>query len=283
MIEHGETLSNVSPNGNMICSATVCNVSDMVEEPDLDTPFGRLRWARERAGYEQASDFARVLSMRPVTYRAYESGQNGYAKYAPDFAAKLGIPSDWLMRGGRNVPDVPRTGDLVRTEIRGTGMTPVEIREAKGLNGNATPVPLVGTALGGTWDVEGVDMTELRMAEVLDYLTRPSGLVGDKEAYAVEIVGDSMAPRFEPGERVFVSPRANVRPGDDVIVQLVDPNHEGDMAGTVVEVLIKRFVRRVGDSYELRQFNPPTDFRVPLNRIARRDGRAAIHRVKGRP
>lgn len=282
MIEHVGTLSNVSRNSNMICSATVCNVSDMVDEPDLDTPEGRLRWTREKAGYAKAVDFAHAAKINPVTYRAYENGQNGYAKYAPDFAAKLGVPLDWLMRGGR-APEVPRMGALVKTEVRGTGMSAVDIREAKGLNGNEKPVPLVGSALGGIWDVEGVDMTELRMADVLDYLTRPSGLIGDKEAYAVEIVGDSMAPRFEPGEWVFVSPKANVRPGDDVIVQLVDPGQQGDLADKVVEVLIKRFVRRVGDAYELRQFNPPLDFRVPLDRIAHVNGKPAIHRVKGRP
>lgn len=174
---------------------------------------------------------------------------------------------------------------LVKTEVRGTGMSSVDVREAKGLNANSTPVPLVGTALGGSWgDVEDVEMTELRLAEILDYLARPLGLADDDQAYAVEIVGDSMAPRFEPRERVFVSPRATVRPGDDVIVQLIDPNHEGDMADKVIEVLIKRFVRRTGDSIELRQFNPDKTFLVPLKRIAIDErGRPAIHRVKGRP
>jgi phage repressor protein C with HTH and peptisase S24 domain len=55
---------------------------------------------------------------------------------------------------------------------------------------------------------------------VLDYLARPPSLADDPDAYAVEIVGESMAPRFEPGERAFVSPKARVGIGDDVIVQL---------------------------------------------------------------
>jgi phage repressor protein C with HTH and peptisase S24 domain len=112
----------------------------------------------------------------------------------------------------------------------------------------------------------------------LDYLGRPPSLADDPDAYAVEIVGDSMAPRFEPGERAFVSPRAPVRPGDDVVVQLNangDPEHS-DIAGQVTEVLIKRLVRRTAKFVELRQFNPDLTFQVPIDRVWR------IHRVRGR-
>jgi SOS-response transcriptional repressor LexA len=167
----------------------------------------------------------------------------------------------------------------VRTEVKGTGMTTAEALNAWALPGNTRPVPLVGSAFGGEWnDLEDVEMIELRMAEVLDYLARPQSLAEDPEAYAVEIVGDSMAPRFEPGERAFVSPKAAVRPGDDVIVQLRaegDPE-ESDIAGQVVEVLIKRLVRRTARFVELRQFNPDRTFQVPIERVRR------IHRVRGR-
>lgn len=172
---------------------------------------------------------------------------------------------------------------LVNSEVRGTGMSAVEIRDAWAMRGDVQPVPLVGTALGGAYgNLESVEMTELRLSEVLDYLARPQSLADDDSAYAVEIVGDSMAPRFEPGERVFVSPKAAVRPGDDVIVQLTDPRGECDFADAVTDVLIKRLVRRTATMIELRQFNPDTVFEVPLDRVARVKGRLAIHRVRGR-
>jgi phage repressor protein C with HTH and peptisase S24 domain len=115
----------------------------------------------------------------------------------------------------------------VQSEVRGTGMSAREVRDAWASSGKS-PVPLLGSAFGGEWnDLEDVEMIELRLAEVLDYLARPPSLAEDPEAYAVEIVGDSMAPRYEPGERVFVSPKAAVRVGDDVIVQLRAPHEEG--------------------------------------------------------
>lgn len=180
-----------------------------------------------------------------------------------------------LMRGGNQI---------VRSDVRATGMSPTEVRDAWTMPGEAKPVPLLGTAFGGDWEgLQNVETTELRLSEVLDYLARPPSLADDLEAYAVEIVGDSMAPRFEPGERAFVSPKVAVRPGDDVIVQLKAQEPEGsDLAGVVTEVLIKRLVKRTSAFVELRQFNPDQTFRVPIERIASVGGKLAIHRVRGR-
>lgn len=167
---------------------------------------------------------------------------------------------------------------IIRSEVRGTGMTAAEARGAWSVR-DSPPVPLLGSAFGGDWeDLESVEMTELHLAEVLDYLDRPPSLAGDPEAYCVEIVGESMAPRFEPGERAFVSPRAPARIGDDVVVQLINDSggEDSDIAREVTMVLIKRLVKRTAAFVELEQFNPPKTFKVPVERIRR------IHRVRGR-
>jgi SOS-response transcriptional repressor LexA len=167
----------------------------------------------------------------------------------------------------------------VRTEVRGTGLSAQEAANAWRGPDRATPVPLVGSAYGGEFE-EDIEMVELHLAEVLDYLGRPHSLAGDDKGYAVEIVGDSMAPRFEPGERAFVSPRSPVRPGDDVIVQLRaavgEDRQRNDYADRVTMVLIKRLVRQGANFIELRQFNPDRTFRVEMARVA------AVHRVRDR-
>lgn len=176
----------------------------------------------------------------------------------------------------------------VRTEVAGSGLKDVE--RAWRAPRPARPVPLVGSAVGGEGAGldEHVELTELRLGEVLDYLARPHSLAEDPQAYAVTIVGDSMAPRFEPGERAFVSPRSPVGIGDDVIVQLRAPapspsnptldgaGDEDQDADRITMVLIKRLVRRTAKAVELQQFNPDLTFTVPIARIA------AIHRVRGR-
>jgi hypothetical protein len=160
----------------------------------------------------------------------------------------------------------------VKTEVAASGLSVKDVERAwRGLP-RARPVPLLGSAMGGEWDGDTtVEMTELHLSEVFDYLARPPSVEHDPRAYAITIVGDSMAPRFEPGERAIASPRASVSIGDDAIVQL-----RGEDSDRIALVLIKRIVRRTADFVELRQFNPHVNFRVPMARVA------AIHRVMGR-
>lgn len=114
------------------------------------------------------------------------------------------------------------------------------------------------------------------MAEILDYVARPQSLAGDQRAYAVTTVGDSMWPRFRPGRRLWVSPRAALAIGDDVIVQLRGASDgEAEYRDRVTTVLIKELVRRTASYVELRQFNPDITFRVPIEQVA------AMHKVVG--
>lgn len=80
----------------MICSAIPCDMFGM--SYDLDSPEGRLQWAREKK-YDDAADFARAVGLKPVTYRAYEAGRNGFAKHVALFAKKLGVDPSWLAHG----------------------------------------------------------------------------------------------------------------------------------------------------------------------------------------
>jgi phage repressor protein C with HTH and peptisase S24 domain len=122
-----------------------------------------------------------------------------------------------------------------------------------------------------------LELIELDLGEVLDYLQRPPSLASDKDAYALTILSDSMFPRFSPGERVAVSPRAPVSIGDDVIVQIRGGPHDNDddEADRVKTVLVKRLIRRTASHIELRQFNPDETFRIEAARVA------AVHKVSG--
>jgi len=92
-----------------------------MEDLDLESQGGRLRWARERAGYLDAAQFARAVKMKEVTYRAYENNQNGYARHAPAFSERLNVPTNWLLRGGplpdTEPPEPPPPGEFGTPEI----------------------------------------------------------------------------------------------------------------------------------------------------------------------
>lgn len=124
------------------------------------------------------------------------------------------------------------------------------------------PLPLIATAMAGEWK-EGIELAELLEGELVDRLPRPSSLANDAGAYAITIVGDSMWPRFRPGRRVAVSPKAPVAVGDDVLVKL-----KSGAGGSGVPVMVKELVRRSAGGIELRQFKPDIVFEVPEDQVA---------------
>lgn len=84
-----------------------------------------------------------------------------------------------------------------------------------------------GYPVGGGWD-------EISVPEV-----------GDPNAYALEISGDSMDPVYRDGDVIIVSPAAPVRRGDRVVVR----SHKG-------EVMAKELLRQSARRIELRSLNP---------------------------
>lgn len=182
--------------------------------------------------------------------------------------AKVLAQADWT------VDDFERHFGLypVQAEVRATG--PVGRKEmAEMVFGEAplAPLPLYGSAQGGEiGEQHDFAMTELDLGEVLDHLLRPASLADDSSSYALTIVGTSMVPRFKPGERVGVSPKARVEVGDDVIVQL-----RGENTNRVRQVLIKELVRRSATHITLAQYNPARELRIERKDIL------AMHKVKG--
>ncbi|SHJ83853.1 Phage repressor protein C, contains Cro/C1-type HTH and peptisase s24 domains [Roseomonas rosea] len=84
-----------------------------------------------------------------------------------------------------------------------------------------------GYPVGGGWD-------EISLPEV-----------GDPNAYALEISGDSMEPVFRDGDVIIVSPSAPVRRGDRVVVRT--------RGG---EVMAKELLRQSAKRVELASLNP---------------------------
>jgi phage repressor protein C with HTH and peptisase S24 domain len=121
--------------------------------------------------------------------------------------------------------------------------------------------PVRGIALGGSGGEFTFNGTDI------DIVRRPLALVGVDNAFAVYVAGDSMAPRFEPGELLFIHPGRPPKPGDDVLVELY--GKDGDPGACY----LKRLVRRGGGKAVLAQFNPPREIRIDLDKIR------AIHKV----
>lgn len=82
--------------------------------------------------------------------------------------------------------------------------------------------------------------------------------LSNEKVFALEVQGDSMEPLYRDGDVVIVSPTANVRKGDRVVVRT-----------TAGEVTAKELKRRTAKSIELRSLNPEHPDRViPANEVA---------------
>lgn len=86
----------------------------------------------------------------------------------------------------------------------------------------------------------------------------PFPLMRDEHAYALEVSGDSMLPLYRDGDIIIVSPTAQVRRGDRVVVKTA----EG-------EVMAKILKRRTAKTLELASINPEHGERLlPLKEVA---------------
>ena len=81
--------------------------------------------------------------------------------------------------------------------------------------------------------------------------------LGDPNAFALEITGDSMEPVYRDGDLIVVSPAAGIRRRDRVVLKTTDG-----------EVMAKVLVRRTAKAVELASLNPAHPNLVfPVERI----------------
>ncbi len=116
----------------------------------------------------------------------------------------------------------------------------------------------------------------LRLSDIagqsFDAAGRPNGggwnefalsAIGDPGAYALAVVGDSLAPTFRDGDILIVSPEAGLRRGDRVVVKLTN--------GTL---LVKLLMRRNAKKLELSGLAPGEGDTAIAN-----DDVAFVHRI----
>ncbi len=125
--------------------------------------------------------------------------------------------------------------------------TGASIGEFMGLIGDET-----GSA--GPYRIPVVGLTEAGVGGFFDDSGHPVGHgwdevpfpeIGDPNAYALEISGESMLPVYRDGDLVVVSPAAQIRRGDRVVVK----TSKG-------EVMAKQLSRKTARKIELTSLNP---------------------------
>lgn len=183
--------------------------------------------------------------MSASSYRAHENGQNSFdLDQAEVYAKKFGVTPLYLMGKDNIAPPIEPPSDSPNARV----LSKIEDKGRK-------TIPVFGRAVGG---VDGeFDMNGSELFSVL----APPSIAGYKGAYAIQVSGDSMSPRYEDGEICFIDPKRRVKRGDYVVVQ-IKLEDEGPLLAYV-----KRFVRHNAVEIVLEQFNPAKELRFPSSAV----------------
>lgn len=226
-----------------------------------------LAAARKQRGITQQEIAAQFKISRP----AVGQWESGTAEPSSDKLGRLGqilgIDIFAAMQGqvvtvpAENRADISQPVTLVRrSDVRPPA--PDDPAGAIPRMGGPRNVPVYGTVAGG----KDGDFSLNR--ETIDYAPRQPGIAQRRDVYALYVVNDSMAPKYEEGELLYVDPHRAPSINDYVIIEL-HPEEDGEPG----QGFIKRLKRRTPTLIVVEQFNPAGEIEFDRDRVK------SLHRV----
>lgn len=163
---------------------------------------------------------------------------------------------DWMLRLAKALNCDPK--DLLPPEVSAPQPAPSPWATGPG-GAPARDLPVCGAARGGA------NALFVDQGNALEHVYRPAQLAGVGNAFAVYAVGDSMEPKYQAGDLLFINPNLPPVKGCFVVVELGDH-----------EAYVKQFVSQSDTILTLREFSPEDrSFPIETSRVK------AIYRVVG--
>ncbi|BAP88326.1 putative phage repressor [Burkholderiales bacterium GJ-E10] len=167
----------------------------------------RVKAAREARGITRKA-LADGIGMPYSTLADLENGYSEKSEWLPQIANFLSLNAYELVTGQRSVSAAAIVSDHTAEYSRYI----VNVQAAN-VPRPSREVPSVGKVKGGqNGYFEEYQYPTGHGEGVIDYPTT------DSNAYALRVVGDSMAPRYRAGEFIIVEPNIEAQPGTDVVV-----------------------------------------------------------------
>ncbi len=162
----------------------------------------RIREARLRKEFDQAK-LAAKIDVATRTLQRWEKGEQvPDSNYLMRIAKSTGVSPHWLLTGD---------GHMFRQEGEAK-ILPMPTQRYKKVD--LMSLPLLSSVPGGAPGlIFHPDYVER-------YITVDN--VGDASAFALEVKGNSMAPKIEDGDIIVVSPKLEARSGDICVVRVSD-------------------------------------------------------------
>lgn len=157
-----------------------------------------------------------------------------------NLAAVLETNVEWLLGISQTANDVEETPNAKFKNME--------------FDNKTNKIPVYGRAKGGA---DGA--FELNGIKLYDVMCPPS-LSACNGAYAIEVSGNSMSPRYEEGEIAYIDPFRPVKRGDYTVVQIKSEGEEP-------YAFIKKYLFKNEKELVLEQFNPAKRLSFPTNRV----------------
>lgn len=146
----------------------------------------RLKIARAKAGFENASEAAQAFGWKASTYLGHENGSRGFKlERALEYSRRFGVSPDWLMTGAG-----------------GGGASEVLNGDPAPDGTNLVPVYDVSASAGHGSIVDAEDHIS-NLAFSSQYLREMTSAKG-KQLAAIRVKGDSMSPTIQDDDMVVI-------------------------------------------------------------------------------
>jgi phage repressor protein C with HTH and peptisase S24 domain len=206
--------------------------------------------ARKAKGLSQTELAARArVSQQLIT--SIETGVTKTTKFLLRLAAALDVPPGQLD---------PEWANLAPSEGAAPGTVPGSASAT-----SQRDLPIHSSAEGGAGFI-------IVTSDAVDWVPRPPPVANVRRAYGLYITGESMIPEYEPGDIAIVNPNLPAVP--DTTCIFYGP-HDDEVRAT-----IKRLRRKTGDTWYLKQWNPPDGTKIEFS-LSRREW-PICHRVVGK-
>ena len=203
----------------------------------------RIFEARKKAHLTQ-QDLASRLNVTKAAVSSWERGTSPRQEKLEAIAKATNVSYEWLLIGTEPIGE-----DSVVSTPNGIILPNIDFSTNK-------TIPVYGQAvagINGEFAFDGKKLFEVPC---------PPQLLNLDNAYGVEVAGDTMSPRYEDGEIVYIDTLRRIKKGDYVVAQIM--MREEDSFPTV---FIKRFIRHNEKELVLTQLNPAKELVFPHQHV----------------
>jgi phage repressor protein C with HTH and peptisase S24 domain len=225
----------------------------------------RIAYLRKDVARLSQAEFGRKIGVSRGAVANWEVGGDISRENISNIASMFNVSLDWLDKGRGAPPDahpmqshhtpVAFSSDREQSLMKGTAEQANAYIDRDRLS-SWRKIPVYGQA------VAGVNGEFVMNGNVLFDAFAPINITDVSNAYGVRVAGESMWPRYEDGEIVFVDTTKTPRKGDYVVVQV----HTGQ-DDEAPWAYVKRFLRHNSSELVLSQFNPEKELTFPHDQV----------------